>query len=543
MSEGYLHPSLIDAAEWRQFLDAAIPVAAYTLHGELLMANQRMLNLFGFALERVVGTGWMSALYPEAAGREAVLRLNQQVVASHVPARVLREVACADGSRLGVELTATAVHQRDGTPMILSVVSATRSAASPPRLLASQSADGARGYRELVEGAPDLLLRVEAQSGHLVFVNQFVERVTGYPPAAFYADPALWASLLGARQYAHWRAALSHIRLNGPRIFDLTFGEGEAQITIEQQLWAVPSGAHGNGAGNGSGKEVHFVEGSGRDVTGVRRLGELTARKSDWRSAERLKSELVANVSHELRTPMVSIKGYIELLATGALGPLTPAQSRGLEIASVNSERLSQLIESLLDLSRIESGRLSVERALVDLRRPIEQAAAETRTLYVHGEGQPRLELALPESPLWVLGDVRRLTQIFRALLANAFKFSPASNARVRVEARATVDLVEVDVTDHGIGIPAAQQSKVFERFYQVDASATRRFGGAGLGLSLAKELTMLHGGCISVSSVEGQGATFLIKLPRATPAASVPGIAVERPVILVGVSDARRPL
>ncbi len=533
---GYVHPSLADAAEWRQFLDAAIPVGIYTPDGLLLLASRRMLNLFGFPLERLVGHGWMSALYPDETRRSAVLKMNEQVVSSHVPARVLREVTCADGTMLSLELTATAVHQRDGTPVILSVVNAI--AAGLHVTPSMPSVDGPRGYRELVEGAPDLLLRAEAESGHLVFVNQFIESITGYPPAAFYADPALWASLLGAKQYAHWRQTLSHMKAGGQRFFDLTFGEGDQQFTIEQQLWGVQSTLRVDDGGG----TVHFVEGCGRDVTGVRRLGELTARKAEWRTAEHLKSELVANVSHELRTPLVSIKGYIELLTAGALGPLTDAQSRGLEIAQVNAQRLSQLIESLLDFSRAETGRLSVNRALVDLRQPIVDAAEAMRTLA--WTNAPRFDLALPDEPLWVLGDLGRLAQIFRALFTNALKFArPDATEAVEVAARAERDLVEVTVRDHGIGIPSEAQGKVFDRFYQVDASATRRFGGVGLGLALVKELTALHGGTIAVASREGAGSTFTIRLPRASPAATVPGVAAERPVVLVGVADSQRPL
>jgi CheY-like chemotaxis protein len=226
----------------------------------------------------------------------------------------------------------------------------------------------------------------------------------------------------------------------------------------------------------------------------------------------------------------------------GALGPLTARQKRGLEIAGANTERLIELIESLLDFARREEERLELHTGRFDLRQAVEDAvrALEDRI----ASRNFRLKVELGPVTLPVLGDRQRLAQVFRALIGNAEKFSDPPDrgdapAEIRVTSHATLEHVEISVTDRGIGIPKEAVAKIFDRFYQVDASSTRRFGGAGLGLALAKELVTLHAGEIRVESVEGRGSTFTVRLPLARPDSGRFDTISTRPVILVGAEEA----
>src|SRR5207247_143942 len=147
----------------------------------------------------------------------------------------------------------------------------------------------------------------------------------------------------------------------------------------------------------------------------------LRARNEELSSLDRLKSQLLANVSHELRTPLVTIKGYNELILRGSLGPVTPRQRRALEIASSSTERLVDLIESLLDFARVEDGRLTLRRTRVDVRAPIREAIAHL-TGRITEKGL-RLRVELPSQPLDVEGDPARIVQVMKVLLSNAEKF------------------------------------------------------------------------------------------------------------------------
>jgi PAS domain S-box-containing protein len=425
---------------------------------------------------------------------------------------------CGDNRRRALDLTSTAVRLPDGTRLAMAIaVEAAMQAPSP--------GDGERGYRELVEASPDVLMRF-LPSGKLIFISHAIERITGVAPESFYADDDAWLRILAPELRSTWQNAFAHAAKGAARAFDVGLDVGGRRIILSQALYPIRDAAG----------QVTVVEGTARDITTVRQIEALKARNEERAALDRLKSQLLANVSHELRTPLVSIKGYNELLLRGALGPLTPRQRRGLEIAGANTDRLIELIEALLDFARNEEGRLEIRTARVDLREAVQDAVAALHDRIASRALQLRVEL--PPAPLWVMGDRDRLSQVFRALLGNAEKFSEGAAKEIVVEARSSNDHVELSVRDRGIGIPADAQQRIFDRFYQVDGSSTRRFGGAGMGLALAKELITMHDGEILVDSTPGQGSTFTVRLPRADRVERNPPVAT-RQVVLVGADDA----
>ena len=233
---------------------------------------------------------------------------------------------------------------------------------------------------------------------------------------------------------------------------------------------------------------------------------------------EQLKSEFISTVSHELRTPLTSIRGSLGLLEAGAAGKLPDKAQSLIKIAHHNSERLVRIINDILDIEKIESGKLSLNVQSIDVA-PFLQHALEVHQTYGH-KYQVDFLLDPISDPIHVSADPDRLAQVMANLLSNAAKFSP-SGAQVHVRAKSGANRVRFEVEDLGAGIPEEFRSRIFEKFAQADASASRRFEGTGLGLSITRQLVQAMGGTIGFTSTEGQGTTFYFDLPRVEPTAA----------------------
>lgn len=226
--------------------------------------------------------------------------------------------------------------------------------------------------------------------------------------------------------------------------------------------------------------------------------------------SNRMKDEFLATVSHELRTPLTSIIGWAHLLSSGALD--REATARAIETIERNAKAQAQIIDDILDVSRIITGKLHFTAEAIELVDVVEQAINAVRP--AAEAKQIRLETIVGEQPTTVSGDANRLQQIVWNLLANAVKFTPAGG-RVQARLERTGSDVEIIITDTGEGINPEFLPYVFDRFRQADASTTRQHGGLGLGLSIVRHLVELHGGTVQAESLgEGHGASFKVRLP-----------------------------
>ncbi len=229
--------------------------------------------------------------------------------------------------------------------------------------------------------------------------------------------------------------------------------------------------------------------------------------------ADRAKSDFVSMVSHELRTPMTAVKAYVDLLLMGTPGPLNEQQRKFLKVVKANSERLIDLVSDLLDISRIEAGKVKLERQPVDMAELIDQVVM---TIQPNAqEKHQRVRVVVPPALPKALGDPARLTQILTNLVGNAHKYTP-EGGEITVYAYVRHGMLHVAVQDTGIGISPENQRKVFERFYRVDDPGVRETTGTGLGLSIAALLVQMHGGQIWVESEVGEGSTFYFTVPLA---------------------------
>ena len=229
-------------------------------------------------------------------------------------------------------------------------------------------------------------------------------------------------------------------------------------------------------------------------------------KRLDW-----LKDEFVSSVSHELRTPLTSISGSLGLLMGNAAGSLPEPALRLLQIAHANSQRLVRLVNDILDIEKMESGRVVFNFRRVDLKSLVEEVVEANRG-FADGNGvRIRLESA------HAAGDVRtdsdRLSQVVTNLLSNAIKFSPPDQ-EVVVTIEKEAGVVRMSVRDHGPGIPAEFEPHVFERFAQADASNARQKGGTGLGLSIVKQIVDRLGGNVGFAGAPGGGTIFHVELP-----------------------------
>ncbi len=238
--------------------------------------------------------------------------------------------------------------------------------------------------------------------------------------------------------------------------------------------------------------------------------------------ANRAKNEFLASVSHELRTPLNAILGFSELLADGRGGSLNPQQRDYLTEIRESGEHLLELINDILDLSKIEAGKMRVQREATDVAALVRDVASMMRPL-ADKKGLA-LEVSLDATPCWAAVDRGMLRQVLVNLASNAVKFTP-EGGRVTLGARFEGDSLCVEVRDTGIGIACEEQERIFEAFYQVDGSYSRQHQGTGLGLALVKRMMELHGGTVEVRSRPQQGAAFTCRFPQAR-AENAPGAA-----------------
>lgn len=242
-----------------------------------------------------------------------------------------------------------------------------------------------------------------------------------------------------------------------------------------------------------------------------RMTDELRQALIELKSLDQLKTNFLSNLSHELRTPLSIVLGYLQTLEDESAGTLTQPQHGLLGKAIGAAERLNSLLNDLFDFTELTSGILHLNCQPVDLSALLEDLVDDFR-LTLEGSGLT-LDLALPEAPLTVQGDPPRLAKAICKLLDNARKFTPAPGA-IHVRAGRTGDEVWVEVADTGIGIPLEHQRQIFGTFYQVESGPNRTYGGAGLGLALARSLVEAHGGRLSMRSTPGKGSVFRIALP-----------------------------
>ncbi|MGE0494144.1 MAG: PAS domain S-box protein [Vulcanimicrobiota bacterium] len=283
-----------------------------------------------------------------------------------------------------------------------------------------------------------------------------------------------------------------------------TLQDGSVRRVADEQMWRK----------DGSWFPVDYVvtpivEEEDRILGAVVTFQDVTDRKA----IEQMKNEFISIVSHELRTPLTSIRGSLGLLASGMLKKFPDRADSMLKIAVENTDRLVRLINDILDIERLESGKVTIDRSKCNLGNLMTQAADTMNAM----AGNAKVTLEVTPLEREVYADSDRILQVLTNLLSNAIKFSP-EGASIELRAKESDKGVLVQVQDHGRGIPEDKVDKIFERFGQVDASDSREKGGTGLGLPICKTIVQQHGGDLWVESTLGEGSIFQFTIPDVEP-------------------------
>lgn len=377
-----------------------------------------------------------------------------------------------------------------------------------------------RRFRELLEAAPDAIMQVDAE-GRIILLNRVAEDMFGYSRDELLGQPveALIPKELHVRHAAH----RAHYR---EQPMTRTMGSGLALEAIRKDRSRFPVEISLSPSESAEGFRVTAII---RDITErkvaedrLRRVqedytqqlaeanAELEMTNRELERANRLKSEFLASMSHELRTPLHTIIGFSELLGEELEGPLNEKQHRFVQHIHKDSLHLLELINDVLDISKIEADRLELRPEAFDFTALIAESLASVRSL---AEAKSHILESASDVPTAVEADRLRIKQILVNLLSNAIKFTP-EGGRIRVEARVRDSFVVVSVTDTGIGIPVEEHDSIFDKFHQVGETTKGVREGTGLGLAITKRLVEQHGGRISVESEPRRGSTFVFTLP-----------------------------
>jgi len=355
-------------------------------------------------------------------------------------------------------------------------------------------------YRTLVETLPlaTYIDRDDRVTG-TAWISPQIEQITSYSPAEWTTNPNLIAEALHPEDRDAVLAEMKRVKeCGGSRDNEYRMVRRDGTI-----VWVHDSA-------------VTVIEGDRRyargfvvDVTARREAElELERQNEQLRQLDSLKDEFVALVSHELRTPLTSIRGYLELMSED--GNLTPEQMHFLETIDRNAQRLQRVVGDLLFCAQVEAGKLSLECGVVDINAVVDEAIQAVRPSAAAKSITVTAELDdLPE----INGDRARLAQVLDNFLSNAVKFTPGEGS-VTVTTVKRLGEIEVRVCDTGMGIPADELPRLFQRFFRTERATTAAIPGTGLGLAIAKAIVAGHGGRIRVDSTEGVGTTFRIILP-----------------------------
>jgi PAS domain S-box-containing protein len=384
------------------------------------------------------------------------------------------------------------------------------------RLAAEEQTRLEQRFRQLLEAAPDAICEV-SDDGTIVLVNRIAEEMFGYKRDELLGQSVdlLVPDAIRATHYQHRDRYLEqprtrpmgsglelHARRRDGSLFPVEISLSPIQTETGMHVTAV----------------IRDVTERRRAEQEVRKLqqiytAELEARNREIERANRLKSEFLASMSHELRTPLHTIIGFTELLAEGGEGALSEAQKRFLGHIHRDSNHLLELINDVLDLSKIEAGQMVLKREIFRLRKCVEDALNTTRP----GAALKGIEIDdRADAECDVDADPLRVKEMLYNLLSNAVKFTP-KGGHVRVETRQESGFAHVTVVDTGIGISAEEQENIFDKFYQVGNTTSGVREGTGLGLSITKELVQMHGGWMEVESTPGEGSRFTFTLPIAS--------------------------
>ncbi|MCX9009720.1 MAG: PAS domain S-box protein [Candidatus Methanoperedens sp.] len=484
------------------FENADDPMYTIDAGGYFKTINNAGQRILGGSRDEIIGSHISRWLTPESYKASQEI-LEKQVMGVQSEQPILVEVICMNGEHRWGEIRTRVIRDKD---RITGIHGIARDITEKKRLEAELIESEAR-YRDLFEKAEDPMYTIDA-GGYFLSINNAGLRLFGCTKEELIGTHiSRWItpeSLKSGNE--NFSKLASGERIESPPVYEIICKNGEHRW-VETRVRTIKNG-----------DKITGVHGIARDITEKMRLEQqlkeyhekLKRSYEELIEADRLRTEFVSNITHELLTPLTSIRGFTELLYDETTGKISSEQKKNLEIILRNSDRLIQLIKDLLDISRLEKnkfglqfGQVSVEDVLLKSAQDV-QPQAKYKEIAIVQDIEP-----LPR----VWGDEGRLIQVITNLLSNAIKFTPQEGT-ITIAARENKSEIKISITDTGIGIPADRLSRIFDRFYQIDGSSSRKYGGMGLGLSICKSIVESHYGTIWAES-DGSGSTFHVVLPK----------------------------
>jgi len=457
--------------------------------------NRTYREFCGITSEQVEGDEWKSRIHPEDAP-EFVAAL-ERAVKEQMPFKAEERIRRADGEWRWVESYAVPYFSPNGE--FLGLVGTSKDITERRQaVLALESSE--EKFRQLAENIREIFWVKDAGSEGFLYVSPAYEQVWGRTCASIYENPA-------SRLEAIHPDDLEKACLVFARQKEGEPAETEYRILIQdgQEKWIRDRSFP---IRDREGQLIRLV-GIVEDITERKRYEqELISAQEGAEAANHAKSRFLANMSHEIRTPMNGVIGMNQLLLET---DLTPEQRKYVQMAQTSGHTLLALIDDILDLSKIEAGKISLEKQILDVRQVIADVILLLQDR-VTAKGLQLLSCVSPDVPPHIQGDALRLRQILTNLAANAVKFTDHGEVTFNVELMSEsngIATLRFAVSDTGIGIRPDQVKILFSPFVQADASTTRKYGGTGLGLTISKQLVELMGGKMGVNSREGKGSTF----------------------------------
>jgi PAS domain S-box-containing protein len=462
------------------------------LAGRITSWNPSAARIFGYSEAEALGTS-IDFLIPQEEKPQddelrARVRRGERVEYQHTRRR------CKDGSLVDVSMSVSPI--RDSSGKIVGVSKIVRDL--------SQQRTSEEGFRQLLEASPDALVVVDA-SGAIMRVNREAERLFGYAREELVGQRVEVLVPDAARQV---HAGHRERYMEDPRLRPMGVGRdlkarrkdgSEFPVEISLNPLKTPRGV--------------IVVSAIRDITERKRVAQEREELERLRAMNQFKSQFINMAAHELNTPLTPIRLQLHMLKEGSLGPLSELQRKSAEILDRNLERVTHLVQNMLDVGRIQSGRIELRKTRIDMARAVEEAVEAFEDV----ANQAGVHLASRTTgDFWVDADPQRVQQVLFNLLSNAIRFTPPEG-NVSVVVEGEPQQVVVHVHDTGIGLIPEQIDRLFQPFSQVHPRVqTAGQPGTGLGLFISKQLVELHGGTLSVQSAgRDQGSTFTFTLPQ----------------------------
>ncbi len=473
---------------WRMFDESPVRTALLSPEGRFCQVNRALCATLGYARPELCALTFAEIGYPDPREEEEAAELFTALMHGRADQWEMdRRVVHKSGELLWLHVLGRPLRDERGKPTHALLV--IRDAAGRKRAELSLRQNEER-FRQIADYSKDVFWVLDLHPAGRVFVNPAFREVWGWWPQG------------GTLTFEEWRRSVHPDDRERVARELVKARNGDVECKLEYRIVRP----------DGTVRHIHDRGAVIRDFRGhPHRLAGVAIDVTDRVAMGRLKDELISVVSHELRTPLTSLRASLGLIDGGVVGPVPEDMSALIHIAKEGSERLVRLLDDLLDIEKIESGRFDFRMGAVDLVPLSGHVIDSTRALGNERGIELMATYEVDRAP--VIGDGDRLVQVITNLLSNATKFSP-EGAPVELSIKRHGECYRVQVIDYGAGIPPEFQSRVFEKFAQADSSTTRSHGGTGLGLSISRAIVERHGGVIGFESEPGKGTVFYFDIP-----------------------------